>query len=636
VPTNVHLRFDDASEPIADLRVHRLDYADALNQPFLLTLGLTSTDAAVDPKQVLGKQVVVELEGEPWLTQLKGIVVGFRQRTALANLPNGASAYEAFVRPPLWLLGKRFGRRVHQNATAVEAIGTTLAALGGIAPVPVSKVGRTLESPEYTAQYDETDLAFARRMLAENHLVSFFDWTADGAWTIADDLASAAPIVPTVLVYRPPTGLIPSAPHALTLSTSDELGEVHVSLRDYNFEHPQLVRSAPAGLDGQADAEAPQPNERGAHEALRVGRFDSDQDGKAIAKRELDALRTKDHVVTCTLNFAMSAGARFTLLDHPRVDLGQELLTIGATIALDDGLVLDGDAVRPTSRHYQVTCVPIGQAHYEEPVVRPRVPATEVGFIVGDGPDGTVEVDAYGRVKVELLWDRRDLRRGNPTLWVRVSQAWAGANHGIVTLPRIGDEVLVSYLGGNPDQPIITGRAHNALSRTPLSLPEPDRTLSIWRSRTIGGDGYNEILMDDEPGGERLWLRAEREHRLHVKGSSSVEIDGDSSVHVGGECDVVVDKSLSVKSASFYQQSGPHEVRTKNSLHSARDELLLESDTIVIEGKSKVQIVCGGSQITLTPGGIEISGGQVTVQGGQVKIAAQGTTEIKGSLITLN
>lgn len=640
----MQVRFEDGSEPIADLRVHRLDHVDSLNQPFTLTLGITSIDTAVEPRQVLGKQVVVELVGEPCLSHLRGVVAGFRQRTALGG-PEGASKYEMVVRPPLWLLARRFGRRIHQDATAVEVIAIRLAALGGVAPARVLKVGRPLERREYTAQYDETDLAFVQRLLAENHLVAFFDWTAEGAWTIVDDLGSAAPAAPAPLVFRPPSGMVETMPHALSLATSDELGEVDVSLRDYDFEHPQLVRSSPAGLDGRAAMTVRQPNERGSREELRVGRFDSDQQGTAIAGRELEALRAKDHVVTCGLNFGLSAGSSFTLVDHPRADLGREFVAIGATIVLDDGLVLEGQEAKGQERRYQVTCVPRTRAHFEDPVVRPRVPATEVGFVVGDGGPGTVDVDEYGRVKVELLWDRRDLRRGNPTLWVRVSQAWTGANHGIVTLPRLGDEVLVSYLGGDPDQPIVVGRAHNALSRTPLSLPDPDQTLSIWRSRTIGGDGYNEILMDDAMGRERLWLRAEREHRLRVLGSSFVEIDGDSSVTVGGNCDVDVKKNLSVKSASFYQQSGPHEVHTSKSLHSARDAMRLESDTIVIEGKSKVQIVCGGSDITLTPGAITITSGSVTVRtSGDTKIDADGTVDINagavvdidGPLITLN
>lgn len=262
MPTNVQLQFEDTSEPIAGVRVHRLEYIDSLNQPFSLTLGLTSSDPSVEPAQVLGKRVIVDLEGEPWLSRMGGIVVAFRQRTALTGLPNGESAYEAIVRPPLWLLARRFGRRVHQNVNALEVIAATLAALGGIAPAPVARVGRSLPTREYTAQYDETDLAFVRRLLAESHLVAFFDWAAGGAWTIVDALGSAASLVPSPLVYRPPTGLIPSAPHALALTTNDELAETHLSLRDYNFEHPQLARSTPAGLDGQADVEPGLPNER--------------------------------------------------------------------------------------------------------------------------------------------------------------------------------------------------------------------------------------------------------------------------------------------------------------------------------------------------------------------------------------
>lgn len=629
------LQFDDASEPLPGLAVHRLGYEDALSQPFLLKLVVSSTDAAIDPKLVLGKGVRVDLEGEPWLAHLRGLVVGFEQLTSLGGLPHGASAYTVRIRPPLWLLSRRFGRRIHQDATADGIIAATLAGLGGVVPQPTLKIGRTLQARPYTAQYDETDLGFVRRILAEHHLVAFFDPTADGAWTVADDLASAACALPTPLMYRPPTGQVPSHPHALSLSTRDELGATHASLRDYTFEHPQLARSAPAGLDGVADVE-PAPNERGSHEALRVGRFRDDRQGSAIAERELAALRSKDHVVTMVVNFAMPAGTRFTLLDHPRADLGHEFVVIGAQISIDDGVSFDDRETRTPLRRYHVTCVQRHHTHFEEPIARPRVPATEIGFVVGDGPEGTVEVDAYGRVKVELLWDRRDLRHGNPTTWVRVSQGWAGPNRGLVTLPRIGDEVLIGYIGGDPDEPFVVGRAHNALARTPLALPDPDRSVSVWRSRTIGGDGYNEILMDDAAGKERLWLRAEREHKLHVKGSSLVQVDGDSQVRVGGDATVEVTHDLVVKSETFTQETGPYEARTTRTVHSARDSMRLESDTITLEASSKIELICGGTQITLTPGAISIKGGDVTVEGGTVKIASSVVTDIDGPLITLN
>jgi type VI secretion system secreted protein VgrG len=512
-------------------------------------------------------------------------------------------------------------------------VEATLAELGGVADAPQNRCGRVLPVADVVVQYDETDLHFIRRVLSEAHLVGFFDPSADHAWTLCDNVTSAAAPLPTPLVFRPPSGLVPSSPHVLALSTEDALSVRETSLRDYNFEHPQLSRAVPAGLDGQAESSPALPHELGQHQGFEIGRFTTDQDASAIATRELQARRSPDHTVVCITNFALTAGSRFLLLDHPRTDLGTDFIVIASTVVVDDSSTEAGSV---GGRRYEATCIPASQPHFATPVAKPRVPASESAFIVGDGPEGTVEVDAYGRVKIELPWDRRDLRRGNPTRWVRVSQAWAGSNLGIVTLPRIGDEVLVSYLGGDPDQAIVVGRAHNALTRTPLQLPDPDRTLSVWRSRTIGGDGYNEILMDDAPGGERLWLRAERHHKLHVKGSSDVLVDGDSHVTVGGDCEVKVKGALDVQSASFTQETGPHETRTTKTKHTARDELVLESSSILIEATSEVRLVCGGSEITLTPGGVTIKGGSVTVEGDEVKIAATGVTDIDGALITLN
>lgn len=453
MPVNVQLIFDDGTSPIADLSVFHLRYEDALNQPYALTLRFTSSDPAVVPSQVLGARVVVEMRGEPWLSKVPGIVASFHQKTALAGSSVGASIYELVVRPALWLLSRRTARRIHQNVTAIGAVEATLAELGGVAGAPASRCARTLETADVIVQYDETDLHFVRRVLAEAHLVAFFDPGAEHAWVLTDNLASAATPLPTPLVFRPPTGLIPSAPHVLSLSTADGLGTAETSLRDYNFEHPQLVRSSPAGLDGQARSVPSLPNERGQRQSFQVGRFDSDHDGDDIAARELVAERSQCHVVTCTTNFAMPCGSRFLLLDHPRTDLGTDFVVIASTITLDDGSSAGGGE----GRRYESTCIPAAQPHHVPILSRPRIPASESAFVVGDGPEGTVEVDAYGRVKIEFPWDRRDLRSGNPTRWVRVSQAWAGSNLGIVTLPRIGDEVLVSYLGGDPISPSSRG-----------------------------------------------------------------------------------------------------------------------------------------------------------------------------------
>lgn len=341
-------------------------------------------------------------------------------------------------------------------------------------------------------------------------------------------------------------------------------------------------------------------------------------------------------MIHCELNFAVTAGAKIVMTDHPRSDITGELICISSHVTIDDGLVQPGSPSRRPHRRYRASFVKARSPFAPRAIARPCVQSPEPAFVVGEGPDGTIDCDREGRVLVELLWDRRDLRKGNPTRRVRVAQAWAGAHLGIMTLPRIGDEVLIDYLGGNPDEPIVVGRVHNAVTTPPLDLPEPDRTVSIWRSRTIGGDGYNMVLMDDAPGGERLWLRAERDYRLHVRRNATELIEGDATRSVGGNAQVEVRGQLSVGSGGYEHTTGPAEVRATSISVKARDELAAEGDTVRIEAGSKIELVCGGSKLVLEPGGATLSAPRVSIQGTTVAINGTALVDVDGALITLN
>ena len=192
---------------------------------------------------------------------------------------------------------------------------------------------------------------------------------------------------------------------------------------------------------------------------------------------------------------------------------------------------------------------------------RPLIFGTQSARVVGDGPEGTVDVDELGRVKVELRWDRRNLwqndapGKGNPTRRVRVAQAWAGPGYGFVTLPRVGDEVIVAYSDGNPDEPLVIGRVHNAVSVTPLNLPEAQKTLSVWKSQSFGPNGPVEgssyISMDDAAGAEVLAMQAQRDFAFFVgrnattmvtadeattiRGSQTLSVTGNQTIRIGGK-----------------------------------------------------------------------------------------------------
>ncbi|WP_437977835.1 type VI secretion system tip protein TssI/VgrG [Sorangium sp. So ce295] len=232
----------------------------------------------------------------------------------------------------------------------------------------------------------------------------------------------------------------------------------------------------------------------------------------------------------CHTSFALGAGARFTVEGHPRADVNGQLLVIRSRCAVTEGA--DG---RPARRNVLV-CVPAGDPWRPARRPKPRIFGTQTAFVVGNkaGVD-EIDVDEHGRVKVEFRWDRRDLHEGNPTRFVRVSQGWAGLDYGFVMLPRVNEEVIIAYLDGDPDEPVVVGRLHNAWSVAPLKLPA-EKTRSIWKSKTSpGGEGFNQIMMEDKKGEELLELHAHRDNLVTAGANQTVDVGGDQKVHVAGK-----------------------------------------------------------------------------------------------------
>jgi type VI secretion system secreted protein VgrG len=239
---------------------------------------------------------------------------------------------------------------------------------------------------------------------------------------------------------------------------------------------------------------------------------------------------------------------------------------------------------------------------------------------------------------------------------VRVGQGFAGTDYGLVLLPRINQEVLIAYLGGDPDQPIIIGRVHNALSQTPLKLPE-EKTRSIWRSRSSpGGEGYNEIVMEDLAGAEVLSLRAQRDHKAVTLRDSDTTVGGDRSLQVDGSQSVVVGKQQTLKisglqhvtvgETTLVESKKSYTVATDDNLvlDAAKDAFQFTSGTHTIEARNGVvrigdaldievegALTLRGRTITLKAGGSAIE-----ITDGGIKIESDGPVEVNGAIIKLN
>jgi type VI secretion system secreted protein VgrG len=565
----------DASAAVADgLTIRRYELREEMSELFELTVEVLSTDPALAETAFVGQAAVVDFGDEPFVKEIHGIVRRMEQRTAV---PAGHSLYVWTIVPPLWLTTRRRDSRIFQNLSVDEIVDAVLLdpTYRGRVPTPAKRLG-VHEAREYVVQYDETDWAFLSRILADAGIASFFDHANGSAWTLVDDTTISAPALSGPIVFSDPTHMSPlvdgspGTPHVLTAIITSNVETSAVTIRDYDFEKPQYVLQAKKGTDtGATSASEPGLEAYG----FEVGKFTEQAAGDTRAAALLEADRSTRRRILCTSSFALPPGTQMPLVDHPRDDLAGDFLVVRAHT------VMEAD----TRGTHELELMDLATRF--RPALRPkgRIYGNQTAFVVGaDGQE--IDVDKYGRVEVEFRWDRRDRHTGGTSRRVRVSQGWAGAGFGFVMLPRVNEEVIVAYLDGDPDEPIVVGRVHNAFVTTPLKLPD-EKTVSIWKSRSSPAaqgsdeDRYNMVRMEDKAGAELLSLRAQRDCQQDTLHDSSITVGGNESTSVTG--------SQSTSAGSISMSSG-----STMSL-SAETTMTEEADKIDIAGRTDVLVTAG-------------------------------------------
>ena len=650
----VTVDFLDVEGLLALFEVHRLEFSDAMSELYEAHLVLFSPDASLEPRGLLGRRVAVHLADAPFLPVIRGVVRQARRHTTEAA---GTTSYELTVVPPHWLLSRSRRNRIFQGRTTSQIAADVLAgdpqsSVPRLAlPAPVERLGGQ-KSHDYRVQYGETDHDFVFRALSEAGIASFFDH-GTGDWVLCDDTSGGTPHLDEAISFDP-SNLKPTGPAVIRWCEIADVETGAVARRDYDFEKPLFKLSAVRAAPGKTLVE----NEASLEDyGYEVGDFSDDGGGKTLAERTLDAARATARRARMITNFAASAGVRMTITGP---EIGGEWLVVQSRSTLESNA--DGG----TTLLHEVVAIPAGIPYRPRRWPRPRIQGVETAFVVGDSAAGTVDTDGYGQVKVEFRWDRRDLGKGNPTRWVRVAQAWAGPGYGLVTLPRVGDEVLIAYSQGDPDEPLVIGRVHNAVSVTPLSLPEPERTKAMWRSQSFGPngpvEGYNMISMDDAAAAELLEIRAQLDRidkilrdfstyvgrnratlvvgddQLEVQGHQEIKVIGDSQSGVkgsnsstSGKLDIDSKSTLSIHSKGDMristdsdrtdQTASNHFIKSGSVYVSAKDVVQINAEHFHVFGRSTIKLVCGGSAIVMDPGSIQIvTTGPVSVNGGVVKL----------------
>ena len=518
---------------------------DEISRCFAYTVGFVSKSRDVDPLKMLGGIVSIEGESDPkrWFS---GLVSEFR----LTRIEDRLAFYEAVVRPWLWFLGNTTDCRIFQNMTAVEIVEKIFSKYG------TAKFEKRLQgsypSREYCVQYDESDLDFVQRLLEHEGIFYFFEHDEGQHTLVLCDAMSKlkpAPGYDKVLYNFEGRGSRRDVEYITEWIPGSMVRPGAYAHTDYDFEKPGadlMAKSAQPFSHKEASGE--NYRQPGAH--LDVGRGDT----FAGIRRE-DLLSVHLRTTAAGTVRGLFSGCKFNLESFPRDDQNQEYLVISAEYRLfDPGYRTQNEA------HSENFTVMLGVAPTKVPYRPPRLTprpimrGPQTATVVG--PSGEeIFTDKYARVKVQFHWDRLGKKDQNSSCFVRVSQTWAGSGWGFIQIPRIGQEVIVDFIEGDPDLPIITGRVYNASQMPPYGLPG-NATQSGWKSDSSkGGGGYNELMFEDKAGSELVNFQAQKDHHLLIKHDrnktvqhdQSDRIDHDAKHSVGHNLDEDVGNNKTVK-----------------------------------------------------------------------------------------
>ncbi|EJN3164288.1 type VI secretion system tip protein VgrG, partial [Vibrio cholerae] len=465
-------------------------------------------------------------------------------------------------------------------------------------------------------------LDFLHRLAAEEGLAYCFTHEAGKHTLLFSDSSATLNKLAEPIPYNALAGGTQDTPYISGLTSRTETQVSDVELKDYSFKKPNY-----------SFLQRTQGEEMAYQQAIyshfdAPGRYKDDLNGKAFSQVRLEYLRREAHTGSGKSNQPLlRAGYKFTLQDHlnPAMNRDWLLISVHHHGTQPQAMEEEGGSGATTYAN-QFTVIPAHLNWQATPQPKPLVDGPMIATVVG--PKGEeIFCDEYGRVKVHFHWDRYSNGDEQSSCWVRVSQGWAGSQYGMITIPRIGHEVIVSFLNGDPDQPIITGRTYHATNTPPYPLPE-NKTKTVLRSDTHQGEGFNELSFEDQAGKELIYLHAQKDMQVKVENSSHSRINYDQSVSIGhDEMHVVAnDRKLTVDGSQSQVTKGNYVSDTQGDKHESiggdlarkiAGAIGVSADgDITIKSGSKITLQVGGSFVVIDASGVAIDGGTILIKSG--------------------
>ncbi|WP_044367724.1 type VI secretion system Vgr family protein, partial [Vibrio fluvialis] len=584
---------------------------------FRYELELASRLANLTPDMVVDKVAELSLYRDDMLVQrVNGIVRRFTQ----GDTGHHHTFYSLTLVPALERLSLRHNSRIFQLNTVPEILSILLQEMG-INDYAFA-LTRDCEQREFCVQYRETDLDFLHRLAAEEGLVYSFIHEEGKHTLIFSDATDSQPKLGEPIPYNTLAGGMIESPYISALSVHTQSEVSQTALQDYSFKKP-AYSFAQQAVGTEMAYQQPDYEHFDA-----PGRYKDDVSGKAFSQIRLDYLRRNAHTATGKSNQPLlRPGVKFDLQEHLDDTLNRDWLVVSVTSQGTQPQALEeAGGNGATTYANQFSLIPAHRNWRATPQAKPQVDGPMIATVVG--PEGEeIFCDEYGRVKLHFPWDRYSNGDEHSSCWVRVSQGWAGSQYGMIAIPRIGHEVIVSFLNGDPDQPIVTGRTYHATNTAPYTLPD-NKTKTVLRTETHQGQGYNELSFEDQAGSEQIYLHAQKDfdgliendhtsvikHDKHltvendrftqIKNNQHLTVGGESRESVTGNRTLMVEGSLHVKTGSVWVNESGTEVHIK------------AGQKVVIEAGSEITVKAGGSFVKVDPAGVHLSGSGVNLNSG--------------------
>lgn len=598
------------------------DGEERVSDLFRFELGLLTDDPAFTMDSLLNQPAVVSIIlHDDTDRNFHGIINHIEE---VETRTEGHVLYRATMVPWTWLLTLFDDCRIFQNMAVPDIVQKVFSDRGFTDYA--NRLTGTYPTREYTVQYRETDFNFISRLLEDEGIFYFFEHETDKHTLVLADQMSAFVPCPSqsTVAYDTTPGLWQDVDVVLSMRRTQQLRVGKITENDYDFTKPKS--SINANLESNRKGEFYE----------YPGKYTQRDDGSRYARIRLEEQEVRLLTIHAGTNCrAFRPGFKFTLTGYFREDANQEYAILAIQHRAANNTYISAGIQEAFDYRNTIQAIPVSVPyHPPRNARRPFIQGSQTAVVVGKSGE-EIWVDQYGRVKVQFFWDRAGNMDENSSCWIRVAQLWAGKGWGAIFTPRIGQEVIVDFLEGDPDRPIITGRVYNGDQTVPYALPDEQTKSTIKSMSSKGGGGFNEIRLEDKAGSEQVFIFGQKDQHIRIKNDVREWIGQDRHLVVTRDQMEQVsrdkhddiardhiekmgrDHHVTVSGKEAISITGSHsetvqgnviEVYQGNQSTQVTQNVYIKGMQVVIEAMMGLTIKQGPNFITLDPSGIAISG----------------------------